>query len=197
MKYKVGDKVRVRRDLQICTYYEAYMFVSGMNDYKGSVVTISKVCPTYYWIEEDERCWIWTDEMFDGLADEELTAEEAIKIQAEMCRGIVCKDCAIDRLRRDSHCECAEYRSKNPDKVLEIIKQYKKDHEKKEVEVEFVDVIRIIEDTGDIKRCVHEERIDVEFVKISAEIKRVLKDWCKDHDGEFFAVMESRCVVKE
>ena len=43
----------------------------------------------------------------------------------------------------------------------------------------------------------HEERIDVEFVKISADIKRVLKDWCKDHDGEFFAVLESRCVVKE
>ena len=51
--------------------------------------------------------------------------------------------------------------------------------------------------TGDIMRCVHEERIDVEFVKISADIKRVLKDWCKDHDGEFFAVLESRCVVKE
>ena len=109
----------------------------------------------------------------------------------------MCKDCAIDKLRYDSHCECAEYRSKNPDKVLEIIKQWKKDHEKNEVEVEFVDVIRIIEDTGDIKRCVHEERINVEFVKINAEIKRVLKDWYKDHGGNFFAVMESRCVVKE
>ena len=131
------------------------------------------------------------------LLDEELTAEEAIKIQAEMCRGIMCKDCAIDRLRCDSRCGCDEFRSKNPDKVLEVLKQWKKDHEKKEVEVEFVDVIRIIEDTGDIKRCVHEERIDVVFSEINAEIKRVLKDWCKDHDGEFFAVLESRCVVKE
>ena len=92
---------------------------------------------------------------------------------------------------------CQNFRRDKPEEVLEILKQWKKDHEKKEVEVEFVDVIRIIEDTGDINRCVHEERIDVEFVKISADIKRVLKDWCKDHDGEFFAVLESRCVVKE
>ena len=96
MKYKVGDKVRIRRDLRIHTYYGDCMFVSEMNDYKGSVVTISKVFPTYYCIEEDIGTWIWTDEMFEGLADDELTAEEAIKIQAEMCRSISnCKDCPI------------------------------------------------------------------------------------------------------
>ena len=195
MKYKVGDKVRVISILKAGEKYGDKKFTKYMEEYRGEVVTISKVYCDRYFIKEDYEGWCWTDEMIEPV--EEMSAEEAIKIQAEMCRGIVCKDCAIDRLRRDSHCECAEYRSKNPDKVLEIIKQYKKDHEKKEVEVEFVDVIRIIEDTGDIKRCVHEERIDVEFVKISAEIKRVLKDWCKDHDGEFFAVMESRCVVKE
>lgn len=195
MKYKVGDKVRVISILKAGEKYGDKKFTKCMEKYRGEVVTISKVYCNRYCIKEDYEGWYWTDEMFEPV--EEMSAEEAIKIQAEMCRGIVCKDCAIDRLRRDSHCECAEYRSKNPDKVLEIIKQWKKDHEKKEVEVEFADVIRIIEDTGDIKRCVHEERIDVEFVKISAEIKRVLKDWCKDHDGEFFAVMESRCVVKE
>ena len=79
MKYKFGDKVRVRRDLRISTNYGDYMFVSGMDDYKGNVVTISEVYQTYYCIEEDIGTWIWTDEMFDGLVGEELTAEEAIK----------------------------------------------------------------------------------------------------------------------
>lgn len=195
MKYKVGDKVRVISILKAGEKYGDKKFTKYMEKYRGEVVTISKVYCDRYFIKEDYEGWCWTDEMFEPV--EEMSAEEAIKIQAEMCRGIMCKDCAIDRLRRDSRCGCDEFRSKNPDKVLEILKQWKKDHEKKEVEVEFVDVIRIIEDTGDIKRCVHEERIDVEFVKISAEIKRVLKDWCKDHDGEFFAVLESRCVVKE
>ncbi len=193
MKYKVGDKVKVRSDLKCEEYYGGVLFASEMNRFKGMEFTITRVNNGGYY-EVLETIYNFTDEMLEPV--EEMSAEEAIKIQAEMCKSIMCKDCAIDRLRCDPHCECAEYRSKNPDKVLEIIKQWKKDHEKKEVEVEFADVIRIIEDTGDIKRCVHEERIGVEFVK-SAEIKRVLKDWYKDHDGEFFAVMESRCVVKE
>lgn len=142
MKYKVGDKVRVRRDLRIGTHYGAY-FASGMDDYKGGVVTIWKTYSNCYCIEEDIGTWIWTDEMFDGLVGEELTAEEAIKIQAEMCRSIMCKDCEIDKFRYDSHCECAEFRSKNPKKVIEILKQWKKDHEKKEIETEIVRFMRL------------------------------------------------------
>lgn len=189
--------MRVISILKAGEKYGDKKFTKYMEKYRGEVVTISKVYCDRYCIKEDYEGWYWTDEMFEGLAEDELTAEEAIKIQAEMCRGIMCKDCAIDRLRCDSRCGCDEFRSKNPDKVLEVLKQWKKDHEKKEVEVEFVDVIRIIEDTGDIKRCVYEERTDVVFSEINAEIKRVLKDWCKDHNGEFFAVLESRCVVKE
>lgn len=193
MKYKVGDKIKIVRATAGC--YGAEGKIGTVTNepstdglcYNRDGFNVDCGYGSVWRIGFESEC-----ELLD-----ELTAEEAIKIQAEMCRSIMCKDCAIDRLRIDSRCGCDEFRSKNPDKVLEIIKQWKKDHEKKEVEVEFVDVIRIIEDTGDIKRCVHEERIDVEFVKISAEIKRVLKDWCKDHDGNFFAVMESRCVVKE
>ena len=193
MKYKVGDKNKIVRATAGC--YGAEGKIGTVTNepstdglcYNRDGFNVDCGYGSVWRIGFESEC-----ELLD-----ELTAEEAIKIQAEMCRSIMCKDCAIDRLRIDSRCGCDEFRSKNPDKVLEIIKQWKKDHEKKEVEVEFVDVIRIIEDTGDIKRCVHEERIDVEFVKISADIKRVLKDWCKDHDGEFFAVLESRCVVKE
>ena len=194
MKYKVGDKIKIVRATNGCLGARGKI---GIVTNKKSNNGLGNGREGFNVECSDREIWRIGFESECELLDEELTAEEAIKIQAEMCRDIMCKDCAIDRLRCDLCCGCDEFRSKNPDKVLEIIKQWKKDHEKKEVEVEFVDVIRIIEDTGDIKRCVHEERIDVEFVKISAEIKRVLKDWCKDHEGEFFAVMESRCVVKE
>lgn len=194
MKYKVGDKIKIIRATNGCLGARGKI---GIVTNKKSNNGLGNGREGFNVECSDGEIWRIGFESECELLDEELTAEEAIKIQAEMCRDIMCKDCAIDRLRCDLCCGCDEFRSKNPDKVLEIIKQWKKDHEKKEVEVEFVDVIRIIEDTGDIKRCVHEERIDVEFVKISAEIKRVLKDWCKDHDGEFFAVLESRCVVKE
>ena len=194
MKYKVGDKIKIIRATNGCLGARGKI---GIVTNKKSNNGLGNGREGFNVECSDGEIWRIGFESECELLKEELSAEEAIKIQAEMCRSIMCKDCAIDRLRCDSRCGCDEFRSKNPDKVLEIIKQWKKDHEKKEVEVEFVDVIRIIEDTGDIKRCVYEERIDVEFVKISAEIKRVLKDWCKDHDGEFFAVMESRCVVKE
>lgn len=196
MKYKVGDKVRVRRDLQIRTHYEDYIFVSGMNDYKGSVVTISKVYSTYYCIEEDIENWMWTDEMFEGLADEELTAEEAIKIQAEMCKSIMCKDCAIDRLRCDPHCECAEYRSKNPDKVLEIIKQWKKDHEKKEVETERAIMVRVLVGNDCNGKCVHEEEVPSGETWERAQ-ERVLKEYCENHEGKYISTICGICRVKE
>lgn len=194
MKYKVGDKIKIIEGTIGCLGARGKI---GIVTNKKSNNGLGNGREGFNVECSDGEIWRIGFESECELLEEELTAEEAIKIQAEICRSIMCKDCAIDRLRCDSRCGCDEFRSKNPDKVLEIIKQWKKDHEKKEVEVEFVDVIRIIEDTGDIKRCVHEERIDVVFSEINAEIKRVLKDWCKDHDGEFFAVLESRCVVKE
>ena len=54
----------------------------------------------------------------------------------------------------------------------------------------------MIEDTDDVKRCVYEESIPYGEDWEDAQV-RVLKEYCKKHDGEFFAVLESRCVVKE
>ena len=129
---------------------------------------------------------------------EEMSAEEAIKIQAEMCRSIMCKDCAIDKLRYDSHYECSEFRSKNPDKVVEVLKQWKADHEKKEVEVEFACIVRVIEDTGSRRRCVYEEDVtEVKDETFKMSMKRILEEYCKEHEGKFFTVYEETCRVKE
>lgn len=194
MKYKVGDKVRVRSDLEESETYGCQAFVKQMEKYKGKLVTISEEHQGFCYIEEDkDENWCWTDEMFEPV-EEELTAEEAIKIQAEMCRSLMCEDCAIEKLRYDSYCNCVEYRSKNPGKVIEILKQWKKDHEKKEVETEFVNIARVIEDLGYTKKFVYEE--DVMEVKEEA-MKRVLKEYCKEHEGKFFAVYEEMCRVKE
>lgn len=193
MKYKVGDKIKIIEGTIGCLGARGKI---GIVTNKKSNNGLGNGREGFNVECSDGEIWRIGFESECELLKEELSAEEAIKIQAEMCRSIMCKDCAIDRLIYDSHCECAEYRSKNPDKVLEILKQWKKDHEKKEVEVEFVNVIRIIEDTGDIKRCVHEESVpyseDWEYAQV-----RVLKEYCKNHDGNFFVVMESRCVVKE
>lgn len=79
MKYKIGDKVRVRQwddmvkefglygrkdiDIPSCT------FVKGMRKYCGSVVTIHMLTcrDTRYFIEEDDCGFFWTDDMFENV----------------------------------------------------------------------------------------------------------------------------------
>lgn len=147
-----------------------------------------------YCIKESDREWFWTDEMFEGLAEDELTAEEAIKVLADMCTR-ECKNCELGKLVKESRYSfCSAYRREHPDKVVEILKQWKEDHEKKEIEVELAYVVRVIEDTGKVKRCVYEE--DVTEVKEEA-MKRVLKEYCKEHEGKFITVYEEVCRVKE
>lgn len=93
---------------------------------------------------------------------------------------------------------CSDYRREHPDKVVEILKQWKKDHEKKEVETEFVNIVRVIEDLGYTKKCVYEE--DVTGVKdetYKMSMKRILEEYCMEHEGKFFIVYEEICRVKE
>jgi len=75
MKYKVGDKVKVREDLVVGHSYGTDSFMSEMCDMRGKVVTIEHISdsthnPTWeadeYQIEEQADWW-WTDEMFEGL----------------------------------------------------------------------------------------------------------------------------------
>lgn len=195
MKYKVGDKVRVRRDLQISTYYGAYTFVSGMNDYKGSVVTISKVYSTYYCITEDIRTWMWTDEMFDGLVGEELTAEEAIKIQAEMCRSVSnCVNCPIYKEKGGYSCE--SFKAENPEKVVEIIKQWKKDHEKKEIKTEIVDLIKVMKEVCDDETCIYAYEIDISKENVDDKMDELVKQYYEENGGKIYAKCDRICRVK-
>lgn len=194
MKYKVGDKVRVRSDLNVNLDCSPSV-VEEMLCKAGDIVTISAVNDNDYRI--DGFRYYWTDEMFEPV-EEELTAEEAIKVLADMCAR-ECKNCELGKLVKESkYSFCSAYRREHPDKVIEILKRWKKDHEKKEVETEFVNIVRVIEDLGDSKRCVYEE--DVKGVKdetFKMSMKRVLKEYCKEHDGKFFTVYEEICQVKE
>ena len=64
MKYKIGDKVRVREDLVAEKQYGKEVFVSQMISFKGQIVTIKTVKDSRYIIEEDCGDWYWTNGMF-------------------------------------------------------------------------------------------------------------------------------------
>lgn len=191
MKYKVGDKVRIREDLVTGENYGGSVAVDDMTDMGGSVVTIERVGEVHgYYIKEDPDEYCWTDEMFEPV--EEMSVEEAIKAFTEICGSYMCVNCPIGIIDKDLNCK--EIKMQNPEKVVEVLKQWKADHEKKPIETEFACVVRVIEDTGKVKRCVYEE--DVTEVKEEA-MKRVLEEYCKEHEGKFFTVYEEICRVKE
>nr|DAP23928.1 MAG TPA: hypothetical protein [Caudoviricetes sp.] len=193
MKYKVGDKVKVRSDLKCEEYYGGITFTFEMNRFKGMEFTIARVNYGGYY-EVLETPYNFTEEMLEPV--KEMSAEEAIRIQNEMCRSIMCKDCAIEKLRCDSWCGCTEYCSKNPDKVLEVLKQWKKDHEKKPIETEFIWYLLVVEEKTHIVK--YEKPLKIERERTTDEQKEeLLREWCSEHDGKYYVTTERRCVVKE
>lgn len=65
MKFKVGDKVRVRKDLLKNQQLGVKYFAEDMTMFIGKIVTIKEVCDGFYKIKEDKGFWHWTDGMFE------------------------------------------------------------------------------------------------------------------------------------
>ena len=78
MKYKVGDKVRVREDLIAEKQYGKDFFVSEMNPFKGQIVTIKIVKDGGYVIEEDSGEWYCTEGMLSGKVSQDFSSEESV-----------------------------------------------------------------------------------------------------------------------
>lgn len=192
MKYKVGDKIKIVRATAGCYGAEGKIgtvtnepSTDGLS-YNRDGFNVDCGYGSVWRIGFESEC-----ELLD-----ELTVEEAIRLQAEMCTSIACKDCAIDRLRCDSRCGCDEFRSKNPDKVLEVLKQWKKDHEKKEVETERAIMVRVLIGNDCNGKCVHEEEVPSGETWERAQ-ERVLKEYCENHEGKYISTICGICRVKE
>lgn len=86
MKYKVGDKVRIKSlewynsnkdkqgDVTVCINF----FVLQMSQYCGKIATITRVSLESYKIDIDNSTWNWTDEMFEddtNISDNSIKSE--------------------------------------------------------------------------------------------------------------------------
>ena len=67
MKYKIGDKVRVRKDLVLDNVYGGVCYVDAMDELKGKEAIITKVGNIAYQIN-NFTCW-WSEEMFEPVDD--------------------------------------------------------------------------------------------------------------------------------
>lgn len=192
MKYKVGDKVRVRKDLNIDKRY-GFLYVTD-EMIKEKTVTIAYVYDGYYGIKED--VFMWTDEMFEGLVDDELTAEEAINILGDMCAED-CKGCELKILAKESgYLFCTDYKRDHPDKVIEVLKQLKKGNEKKEIKTEIVDLIKVMKEVCDDETCIYAYEIDTNEENVDEKMNELVKQYYEENGGKIYAKFERLCRVK-
>lgn len=187
MKYKVGDKVKVRSDLRVGKSYGEHTFVHDMFKFMGKIVTIESVWEQGYRIEED--AYWWTDEMLEPV--EEMSTEEAIRLYAKMCKDSNCDVCPV--YEKSGECGCEEFAINHPEEVIESLKKWKVDHEKKPIETENVVYIVVMDEKRNV---VYEEKTNKEIVAATQK-DEVLKKYCAEHDGKYYAIAERRCAVKE
>lgn len=120
MKYKVGDKVRVKKDLKLCQRY--YMenkkggvntFVPPMTDYRGQMVTISKIINGQYCVKEcpygtNHKPVLWTDGMFDSSDEKIVIIASGMKTIAKLYNGDKIAKTAIARCSPEDTFDFAE-----------------------------------------------------------------------------------------
>lgn len=91
MKYKIGDKVKVRNDLVMEGIYfnenglTKDSVVEDMLKFKGKTCTINEYVNGKYILKEDCNRWKWTDEMFEELVkfnkNEKASEIDVVKVE--------------------------------------------------------------------------------------------------------------------
>lgn len=76
MKFKVGDKVRIKKDLDSNKMYRV-LIVSEMEEYKGKVAEIVAVRGTTgYALDIDKGYWKWSDDTFELVESKKFTKSD-------------------------------------------------------------------------------------------------------------------------
>ena len=70
MKYKVGDRVRVRKDLKPGNFYGKDYYISSMDKFKGEKCVITEIWDQSYQIN-NFGYW-WSEAMFEFVDDEKV-----------------------------------------------------------------------------------------------------------------------------
>lgn len=111
MKYKVGDKVKIRKDLNTSEMYGSWDCSLDMASYRGMIATIINCYNDSYHIDVDDECYDWTDEMFEDDVNEQTVD---IGYNLEYCGHRVIKNVYYGGYAHDhNHVFCTTVDSKN------------------------------------------------------------------------------------
>lgn len=159
MKYKVGDKVRIRKDLVVDEHYDEWLFTKQMKEdieANNYILTISKADIAYdektpvYNYEKDKDAhspnWELTESMIEGLV--ELTDREKFEGWMRKLSSLKCED---KPWRAFNNIVTSDPDNKEYEATLKVISDYlfgaeKKKMTKAEIEAELGYEIDIVEE---------------------------------------------------
>ena len=87
--YKIGDKVKIREDLEVDKKYNELFFVKDMEKYKGKIATITRLSSINhsYDIDIDDGDWCWTDDMLTCINNNIVMTVEDLLNKTDVEKG--------------------------------------------------------------------------------------------------------------
>ena len=160
MKYKVGDKVRVRKDLEPGNKYGKVLYISSMDEFKDKECVITNIDDLAYQLN-NSGCW-WSEEMFESVDDLLEYALEKLgmtkeELEDEMNRDkedvAFIKKCMNDKKEVRKYCHRFELGCCDSCKIWKFKNKYKnKDDDVYEylTDVTCTDVYKYLKEKGEI-----------------------------------------------
>lgn len=154
MKYKIGDKVRIKKDLVVNNDYGYDCYIEEMDDIAKEndyILTIEDCVfnnTEYIMVEDSEGC-SWTDEMIEGLVTDEMIEEPTDREKFEGWMRKLSSLKSEDRVwNAFNYCVTTEPNKRGYEDELKIISDYlfAKKMTKAEIEAELGYSIEIVEE---------------------------------------------------
>lgn len=95
MKYKVGDKVRIRKDLEAGKYYGADVFIEEMKEYADKTMIVDDIVLECKYKLKEGGHWNWTDKMLEDAENITILVKNN-KVIAKMDNKVGVAKCSPD-----------------------------------------------------------------------------------------------------